>query len=105
LRAHPLLDDGIITGLIFGRNLYQGTIERTGWLNRTGPLRLGGAAFVDAARSGPAKETGSTELTADAGLGVRFGWPGGGRIRIDRAWGLSDNAAAWSIGWEEAVIP
>lgn len=50
LRAHGLVDDGVIQGPAFGRELVHATVEHRA-LRRAGPLRLGAAVFVDAAHA------------------------------------------------------
>src|SRR5438094_526749 len=65
LRAHPLLDDGLVSGDVFGTTVRYGTVETQYWLPRPALARLGVAAFVDgASASGP--------LQIDAGLGARL---------------------------------
>jgi hypothetical protein len=52
LRAHPLLDDGIIdmTGRsAFGRTIESATLEGQRWFERPALVRLGVAAFADMA--------------------------------------------------------
>ena len=52
LRAHPLLDDGIVGDGVFGRRLAFGTLEVQRWLKPGArPVRVAPAAFVDIARA------------------------------------------------------
>ena len=99
LRAHPLLDEGRVTGDVFGRRLYYGSLEgRHWWTAATPALRIGPAIFVDAARATRRREAGSA-WHIDAGAGVRIALPGTGVLRIDVAKGLRDGATALSVGW------
>ncbi|HUE96052.1 MAG TPA: papain-like cysteine protease family protein [Longimicrobiaceae bacterium] len=50
LRAHGLVDDGVIQGPAFGRELLHATVEHRVF-RRAGPLRLGAALFIDAAHT------------------------------------------------------
>jgi hypothetical protein len=52
LRAHPLLQDGVITGSVFGRSLVHANGELQRWFDGRTPLRIGIAMFVDMAEAG-----------------------------------------------------
>lgn len=99
LRAHPLLDDGWITGDVFGRRLAHGTVEVRRW---TKPLmkvvRFAPAVFVDLAAADRRLQPGSA-WHADAGAGLRFALPGSSVLRVDVGKGLRDGATALSVGW------
>ena len=99
LRAHPLLDDGIVTGAAFGRQLAFGTVEAQRWtrLHRM-PLRIAPAAFIDVARATRGLAAG--QLEADAGAGVRLALPAAGVIRLDVARGIRDGGTVFSAGWD-----
>ena len=102
LRAHPLLDDGVIdaTRGVFGRTLAYGTAEVRRWLDGPAPARIGIAAFVDVARSSRQAMSGSGTWQADVGAGLRVRIPGWQRtLRFDAAYGLRDGATAIGIGW------
>ena len=102
LRAHPLLDDGRITGEVFGRRLYHAGGEARRWLKPVrGIVRLAPAAFIDAARAAERMEAGDA-WHADAGVGLRLALPGAGMLRIDVARGLRDGATRLSAGWMRA---
>lgn len=100
LRAHPLLDDGVIAGRVFGRTLSHLTVERLQWRWTLGPLRLGWVLFADAAtawNNGHATRT----MQVDSGAGLRLRSPGSsGVLRLDAAVGLEDGASAISLGWQ-----
>lgn len=102
LRAHPFLEAGAVAGPAFGPRLAHGGLEVVRWLDPAGllpgvPVRLGLAAFGDAARAWGAG--GPSPALVDAGLGLRLGLAGAGRLRLDVARGLTDRASAVSIGW------
>ncbi|MGD8495509.1 MAG: hypothetical protein PVF05_04915, partial [Gemmatimonadales bacterium] len=97
LRAHPLLDGGVLSGPAFDRHLAGGGLEIVRWLPVGSVLRIGPAGFVDAARAWGER---SGDSWIDAGLGVRVTTSGGGPVlRLDAAAGLSDDEWALSVGW------
>jgi hypothetical protein len=103
LRAHPLLDDGIITDAVFGRRLSFGGGEVQHWLSPgKWPLRLAPAAFVDIARATRGLQTTIDRAQIDAGVGLRLSVLGMGVMRIDIAHGLRDGRTAFSVGWTNA---
>jgi predicted double-glycine peptidase len=102
LRAHPLLDDGIIDvgeRSSFGRAVQYATGEVQRWIPSPPLLRLGIAGFVDAARAGRQLHATSTGQV-DVGMGLRVRVPGLNRVlRIDVAHGVRDGANALTVGW------
>lgn len=100
LRAHSLLDGGRITGAVFGRRLYHGSIEGRQWLAPVlKVLRIAPAIFVDVARAESRRDPGAA-WEADTGAGLRLAFPGsGGVLRIDVGKGLRDGSTAFSVGW------
>jgi len=99
LRAHPLLDDGIVTGEVFGRRVSYASGESRRWARPIWRVvRLAPALFIDAARAERRLQPGSA-WHADAGVGLRVAVPGSGVVRLDVAKGLRDGATAFSIGW------
>lgn len=97
LRAHPLLDDGAITGRTFDRHLAGGGAEVVRWFAPNALVRVGPAAFIDAAHVWGERPGASR---ADLGLGLRLTTAAGGPVlRIDVATGLSDDEWAISAGW------
>jgi hypothetical protein len=102
LRAHPLLDDGVLGGPVFGRRLVHGTVEyqRPLFTAQTGALRL--AAFADIARAWRRMNDGDgLAWHADAGAGLRVALPGNGGIaRLDVARGVRDRRVVLSAGWQ-----
>ncbi|MDP9324100.1 MAG: cysteine peptidase family C39 domain-containing protein [Acidobacteriota bacterium] len=100
LRAHPLLDEGIVGNGAFGRRLIHGGVESRLWLQPARkPIRLAPAVFLDAARSSRGLEPVDKPWQFDAGAGIRLALPGSGMLRIDVAHGLRDGRNALSIGW------
>jgi hypothetical protein len=99
LRAHPLLDDGVIDGEIFGRTVSSGGVEWRRWMHPLkGTIRIAPALFVDAARAGHRLAVGDA-WHVDAGGGVRIAIPGSQVLRIDFAKGLRDSRTVLSVGW------
>jgi hypothetical protein len=103
LRAHPLLDNGVIDargGATFGRTLRYGNAEGQRWLSRPSLVRIGIAAFVDMAQATRRLATADGPVQTDIGGGLRFRIPGAqGMLRVDVAHGLRDGANAVTIGW------
>lgn len=101
LRAHPLLEQGVITGRVFGRTLAHATLERRAWPWEHGPLQLGWAVFVDCARAWHAGPASRTPWQVDGGGGLRLRSLGlAGLLRIDVARGFTDANVAGSIAWQ-----
>ena len=99
LRAHALLDDGVITGGVFGRRVYSAGAEWRAWSRPLkGALRFAPAAFVDAARA-ERRLTPNDQWHVDAGAGLRIALPGSNILRIDVAKGVRDGKTAFSVGW------
>lgn len=101
LRAHPLLDSGVVTGEVFGRQLAHGTIEYQRPLvgSAAGTLRV--AVFADAARAWHRMGDNRSPLHTDVGAGLRVALPGkGGGMRVDVARGLRDGRVVLSTGWQ-----
>ena len=100
LRAHPLLDHGVVTGRTFGRTLAYTGIERQAWAWSSHGMRVGWSLFVDGARAWDTLDAASAPLQVDAGAGLRIAAPGtGGEFRIAAAHGLADGRSAVSVGW------
>ena len=102
LRAHPLLDDGIIRDGVFGRRIAFGSVEAQHWLRPVARnlLRIAPAVFLDSARA--TRGLGSSDRRAhyDAGAGIRIALPGTGVLRVDVARGLRDGRTVFSVGWQ-----
>jgi Peptidase_C39 like family len=102
LRAHPLLEDGVITGDVFGQRLAHASVEVSRTLLSRMLMRLDGVMFMDCARAWRSL-SGDERLHVDAGFGVRLRGPAdGGAIAVDVARGLRDGRAALTIGWEQS---
>lgn len=99
LRAHSLLDDGVVTGDVFGRRLYSAGTEFRHWMKPIrSVLRWAPAMFVDTARADRRIEP-EAAWHVDAGAGIRVAIPGSQVLRIDLAKGLRDGNTVVSIGW------
>jgi hypothetical protein len=103
LRAHPMLDDGIIdvntSETAFGRSMQYVNGEAQRWLTWPKTPRIALAAFVDVARSSERTDR-TTTVYADVGSGLRIRIPGVGKaLRVDFAHGLTDNANAVTVGF------
>jgi hypothetical protein len=95
LRAHPLLDDGVIEGPVFGRRVQSATLELQRWLQRPQLARIAIAVFADTAHASDRLEAATGRpFQVDVGSGLRFQLPGSDRtFRIDYAHGLRDRRA------------
>ena len=102
LRAHPLLDEGVIEGGVFGRRIAFATAELQRWMQpkRLRLVRIAPAIFVDLARATRGLPSSDTRLHYDAGAGIRIALLGFGVLRADVARGLRDGAMAVSVGWQ-----
>lgn len=102
LRAHPLLDDGVIrvtSDTAFGRTLAFGSAEAQRWIETRWPVRVGVAAFTDVARASD-RAMGAPTTQIDVGSGLRLRLPGMSHtLRVDVAHGLRDGANALTVGW------
>lgn len=98
LRAHPLLDDGVVSGDAFGPRLLHAGIEWRRDLAVPGPLKLQLAVFGDAAAASRADRPSIGHV--DTGVGLRLRVPGEGAVRIDVARGLDDGRHALSVAWD-----
>ena len=109
LRAHPLLDDGVVDltrPAVIGRTLAYGSAEALGWLERPSLLRVGLAGFVDAALASRRVAPGREPLQIDFGAGLRVKLIGAaGVVRVDIAHGIRDGANALTFGWLFASRP
>jgi hypothetical protein len=100
LRAHPLIDDGIIQSGTFGRRLTHGGAEWRRWMQvPRKPIRVAPAMFVDRARASRGLGGMPQPWQSDVGAGLRLAVPGSGVFRIDFAHGLRDGRDALSVGW------
>jgi hypothetical protein len=100
LRAHPLIDDGIIRDAAFGRQVIGGGVEMTRWMQPSRlPAHLGPALFVDTAGAYRGLAPAVTGWQTDVGVGLRFVIPGSGVLRVDVAHGIRDGKTALSLGW------
>jgi hypothetical protein len=103
LRAHPLLDDGVIEDGVFGRRVGFGSVEAQRWLAPVaqGFVRVAPAMFLDVARASRGLPSSDTRTHYDVGAGLRISLLGAGVLRVDVAHGLRDGATALSVGWQK----
>jgi predicted double-glycine peptidase len=102
LRAHPLLDDGIVAGPAFGRQIADASVEATRTIWSGGLFALDAAALVDAARAWTTL-SGDERIHVDVGGGLRLRPLGGvGAVTVNVARGLRDGSTAISAGWAAA---
>jgi len=101
LRAHPLLDDGVVSGRAFGRTLVHGGLERQEWIWTFKTLRVGLSLFVDGARPWNGLRSVVVPWQIDGGGGIRLaGFGTRSEVRIMAARGFEDGRSAISVGWE-----
>ena len=101
LRAHPLLDEGVITGKGLARELTHGGFEIQLWPWAAGFFSLGIAVFLDVAQPGLPFASAAAPLQADIGAGLRAQLPMQSEcLRLDVARGTRDGQMAVSIGVE-----
>lgn len=99
LRAHPLIDEGVIHG-VFGRHVINAGLEWRRWLQPARkPVRMGPALFIDAGRAFHGLDSTNEQPQYDVGAGFRLAIPGSRVLRIDVAHGLRDGRTALSMGW------
>ena len=95
LRAHPLLDDGVLAGAALSSTMLHGGAEAQWWFDPWRTTRPGVAVFVDAADPRGRR---ARAAMVDAGVGLRLRLPGDlGRLCVDQAFGLRDDARAVSV--------
>lgn len=99
LRAHPLLENDVVRGAVFGPAVWSSGLEKRTFPWSLGFLRLGAAAYVDAA--GLLNSTDSTgRWQVDAGIGFLVREFGSTEtVRVDLGHGLRDGAWALSLSW------
>ena len=79
LRAHPLLDDGIISldgSSAFGRTLAYGGVEAQRWFERPSLVRMGVGGFVDVARASGAPRPAASRRSSMSGRDCASKSPG-----------------------------
>ncbi|MDO8679004.1 MAG: C39 family peptidase [Acidobacteriota bacterium] len=101
LRAHPLLNEGVVSGPVLGRRLAHATIEYRHPLRTLLGAALSLAAFADTATARHRlRDDNRAPIHVDVGTGVRLALPGAaGTLRADLARGLRDERVVFSAGW------
>ena len=101
LRAHPLLENGVVAGRAFGRALVHTGIENQGWMFTAKSLRLGWSLFIDGARPWDSLRSARVPWQVDGGVGLRLAGLGTrGEFRVTAARGFEDGNSALSVSWE-----
>jgi hypothetical protein len=99
LRAHPLLEEGILNGLVFGRQLAYANLERRVFPWEIKPVRIGLAVFLDTARAWERLVPQDAPWQVDVGGGIRLASRSGHtELRVDFGYGLQDQETAISAG-------
>jgi hypothetical protein len=100
MRAHPLLDDGVLQLERAGRALANASLEAQQWWRPNAFVRVGGALFSDLSHIGQQAAGGSWQ-GVDVGVGARVAVTGmPGVVRIDLAKGLGDGLTAFSVVYQ-----
>ncbi len=101
LRGHRLVDNGIVTGNVFGRRLVNGSVEYSHPVRDIRTMTLFLAGFLDAAKASLRRDNlPATPVLVDAGAGLRLHLPGGlGGLRLDVAHRLGAGRTVVSAGW------
>ena len=100
LRAHSLLERGVIRHGVLGRGLLHANGEWRRWKKPVfRVVNVAPAVFIDAARVYRAPAFADARAHVDLGIGLRVAFPGSGVLRADVARGLRDGQVALSFGW------
>jgi hypothetical protein len=100
LRAHPLVDAGMLTSDRLGRRIAHASAEARQWWSVRSIVQIGAAVFADSARVGR-RSVPDGRGDVDVGAGMRIGFPGlEGVLRLDVGKGLRDGATSFSFVYE-----
>ena len=100
MRAHPLLDDGLLQLKRAGRALANASLEAQQWWRPNAFVRVGGALFSDLSHIGQQAAGGSWQ-GVDVGVGARVAVTGmPGVVRVNLAKGLGDGLTALSVVYQ-----
>jgi hypothetical protein len=100
LRAHPIVDDGMLQSERLGRGIVHASAETRQWWTIRSVIQIGAGVFVDAARVAR-RATGDGRGDVDVGGGLRLGFPGlEGVFRLDFGKGMRDGSTALSFVYE-----
>ena len=100
LRAHPIVDDGMLRSDRLGRRIVHVSGEVRQWWTAKAFVHIGAAVFADAAHvEGRAEPDAADDV--DVGGGLRLAFPGlDGVFRLDVGKGLRDGGTAFSFIYE-----
>jgi hypothetical protein len=100
LRAHPLLEDDVLTGDVFGRRVWHGTVEYSHPVFVHAAADVAVIGFADAARAWRRRgSAGPSVAHVDVGAGLRMGTPGmRGSVELNVAYGTRDRRVVVSVG-------
>ncbi len=100
LRAHPIVDDGMLQSERLGRGITHLSGETRQWWTFRSVIQIGAGIFVDAARV-DRRAAEDSRGDVDVGGGLRLGFPGlDGVFRLDLGKGLRDGSTALSFVYE-----
>jgi len=101
LRAHPLVQSGVVSNDVFGRRMAFAGIESVYPLpTRMGPTFMGLVGFVEGARSWSGLGDVTSPVHVDVGTGLRVNTSrSGGKVRLDLGYGLQDGRIHVSAGY------
>ena len=100
LRAHPIVDDGMLQSDRLGRRIAYLSGEARQWWTVQSVIHIGAAVFADAARV-DRQAVAEMRGDVDVGGGLRVALPGlNGLFRLDIGKGLRDGATAFSFVYE-----
>jgi hypothetical protein len=100
LRAHSIVDDGMLRSDRLGRRIAQVSGEIRQWWTVRSFVHVGAAVFADAAHVERRADPDSLD-DVDMGGGLRLGFPGlDGVFRLDVGKGLRDGSTAFSFIYE-----
>ncbi len=102
LRAHPLTRQGTIGANPVGRSVALANVEWRRRLVHRSAFDVSVVGFLDAVRIGRPAVGSTGRFLADAGVGLRVSILAGPVIRVDQAWGLSDDRRALFVGLSQA---
>jgi hypothetical protein len=100
-RAHPRVVDDIVARDMLGLSIWSSGLEKRIFPWNVGFLRLGAAAFVDAAGPLGSQPGDGARWNVDVGVGILIREVGSTEtVRLDLARGIRDGAWALALSWQ-----